>query len=134
MNSSSEVRGIGGVFIHANDPAGLRDWYARHFGFQFMDWGADTFGFDFLFMDPDGTKGHTVFSIMKAKENLAAGQRGYRLNWRVADLDAFLAKLQTDGITLEKREDCEYGKFAWIHDPEGNKLELYEPVEEPGSN
>ena len=128
MNASPFVRGIGGAFIYAADPAGLRDWYVRHFGFQFMDWGGDTYGFDFLFTDPDGTKGQTVFSIMKAKETLAAGLRGYMLNWRVADLDAFLVKLGAEGITIEKREDSDYGKFAWIQDPEGNKLELYEPL------
>lgn len=131
MNASPLVPGIGGVFIFANDPAGLRDWYICHFGFEFADWGSDNYGFDFLFTDPDGTQGQTVFSIMKAKEPLEPGLRGYRLNWRVANLDAFLAKLQAAGITIEKREDSEYGKFAWIKDPEGNKLELYEPPKEP---
>ena len=103
-------------------------------GLAFTCWGEGTCcGLDFLHTLPDGTKRHTVFSIMKAEAPQGAVPKRCMVNWRVGDMDAFLAELATKGITPEKREDSDYGRFAWILDPEGNKLELYQPLQEPGS-
>jgi catechol 2,3-dioxygenase-like lactoylglutathione lyase family enzyme len=74
-----------------------------------------------------------VFSFMKAKGPLAEGRPECMLNWRVADLEAFGARLEAEGIPVEKQADCEYGRFAWIHDPEGHRVELYQPLMDPGS-
>lgn len=130
----AKVLGISGVFLFANDPAALQRWYADHLGLEMACWGEGTcYGTDLLHTLPDGQKSHTVFSIQKAKEPLSGPRREAMVNWRVADLDACLAGLAAAGITPEKREDSEYGCFAWIQDPEGNRLELYQPLQEPGS-
>ncbi len=128
------VLGISGVFLHADDCVALKDWYAATLGLAFACWGEGTcYGVDFLHALPDGTKSHTIFSIQKAKEALGAAPKTCMVNWRVDDLEAFLAGLAAKGIAVEKREDFDYGRFAWIRDPEGNTLELYQPLLEPGS-
>lgn len=126
----SGVLGISGVFLMADDPAALRDWYARHLGLALMEWTPGRcYGLNFEHQLPDGRASHTVFSIQKAPQPLGEGPRSCTVNWRVEDLDAFLAGL--DGVPVDKREDGEYGRFAWITDPEGNRLELYQlPPEE----
>lgn len=128
------VKGIGGVFLSAEDPKALSEWYARHFGLVFNEWEPGAcYGFDFRYTDPDGTAAHTVFSFNKAKGPLGPGRPEAVVNWRVADLDAFCAQLEAGGVSVESREDFEYGRFAWITDPEGHRVELYEPQMEPGS-
>jgi len=126
--------GISGVFIYANDPATLKDWYARHLGFSFIEWNpGKVYGFDFLYDMLDGTRSHTVFSIMKTKEQLQSPRKEFMVNYRVKDLNGFLIELEAKGIPIEKREDYDYGLFAWISDPEGNRIELYQPLKEPGT-
>lgn len=128
------VKGLGGVFLFAEDPKALSEWYALHFGLEFNEWEPGAcYGLDFLYTDPDGSKAHTVFAVMKAKGPLAEGRPECVVNWRVADLDAFCSRLETEGIPVEQREDFEYGRFAWIHDPEGHRVELYQPLMDPGS-
>ncbi|MCM2249510.1 MAG: VOC family protein [Geothrix sp.] len=128
------VKGLGGVFLYAEDPAGLSRWYATHFGLAFIEWEPGTcYGLEFTYTDPDGAKGHTVFSFQKAKAPLGAGRPECMVNWRVADLEAFCARLEAEGVPVESREDCGYGRFAWIRDPEGHRVELYQPLQEPGT-
>ena len=128
------ILGISGVFLYADDCVALKDWYAATLDLAFACWGEGTcYGVDFLHVLPDGTKSHTVFSIQQAKAPLGSAPKTCMLNWRVADLDALLSELGAKGISAEKREDFDYGRFAWILDPEGNKLELYQPLMEPGS-
>lgn len=123
------VKGLGGVFLVAEDPRALSEWYARHLGLSFMEWEPGTnYGLTFPSTDPDGTPVDTVFSFQKAKGPLGEGRPECVVNWRVADLAALCARLQSAGIPIEKQEDCEYGHFAWIRDPEGRRVELYQPV------
>lgn len=130
----AKVLGISGVFLFANDPVALKDWYAAHLGLALTCYSEGTcYGADLLHTLPDGRKSHTVFSIMKAKTNLKGQRKECMINWRVEDLDGFLAGLAAAGIKVEKREDYDYGRFAWIKDPEGNPLELYQPLLEPGT-
>ena len=124
---STPVRGIGGVFLSANDPKALVAWYSKHLGLEFDTYSeGQCYGRVFDYTDPDGQPAHTVFSLNKPKEPLAPGRAQATVNWRVADLDAFVAELEADGVVVEKREDYDYGRFAWITDPEGNRLELYQ--------
>jgi predicted enzyme related to lactoylglutathione lyase len=126
---SRGVKGIGGVFLYAEDPQSLAAWYGQHFGLTFAEWEAGRcFGLIFQSTDGDGTKAQTVFSIMKAKVPLGEGRPECVVNWRVADLEALCATLKVEGIAIEKQEDSEYGRFAWIHDPEGHRVELYQPA------
>jgi predicted enzyme related to lactoylglutathione lyase len=128
------VAGIGGVFLKANDPATLAQWYTKHLGIAFQG-GGDDCGTDENFWtefvcrdDADSAKRVTVvFAIQSAKSHLPAERHAVEINYRVADLDRLLNQLNAAGIAVEKREDYDYGRFAWIRDPENNRLELYEP-------
>lgn len=121
------VTGIGGIFFKAKDPAALRAWYQRHLGIDVQDWG----GTAFLWTDATGkpTTGTTVWSIGKAESDwFAPSASSFMVNYRVADLAALLTTLRDEGCNvLEKTEDSEYGKFGWVMDPEGNKVELWQP-------
>ena len=121
------VTGIGGIFFQAKDPVALRDWYRRHLGIDVQAWG----GTAFPWADADGgeTTGSTIWSISAADGDAFAPSRSsFMINYRVADLHALLAALRAEGCeVLEKTDDSEYGKFGWVIDPEGQKVELWEP-------
>lgn len=126
------VDGIGGVFIHANDARTLSNWYAHHFGLRLETYEeGKVYGTEFKYRRlVDSSKvDATVFSISQSKVALGTERREVVINYRVRDLPAFLEQLRTDGIEIEKTEDFDYGRFAWIKDPEGNKIELYQPLE-----
>ncbi|MGJ7917628.1 VOC family protein [Massilia sp. LXY-6] len=121
------VTGIGGIFFNAQDPVRLRAWYKRHLGIDVMDWG----GTAFPWTDDEGKPagGMTVWSINASDTTLYAPSTApFMINYRVADLAALLQALRDEGCqVLDKSEDGEYGKFGWVIDPEGNKVELWEP-------
>lgn len=122
------VTGIGGIFFQAQDPAALRAWYARHLGIEVQDWG----GTAFSWRDEAGQPiedGATIWSIGTAFDQpFAPGRAPFMINYRVADLDALLQALRAEGCqVLEGTQDLDYGKFGWVVDPEGNKVELWEP-------
>jgi len=121
------VTGIGGIFFQAKDPAALQAWYKKHLGIDVQAWG----GTAFTWADADGnpTTGTTVWSIFKAgSDQFAPSKASFMINYRVDDLTALLQALREEGCTvLEKTDDSEYGKFGWVIDPEGNKIELWQP-------
>ena len=124
----ARITGIGGVFLRSRDPKALKQWYADALGAKLSEYGS----INFLWSDegPAGS-GLTVFSPF-AEDTPYFGDSGqsYMINFRVDDLDGLLAHLSTLGIWIDpKREDAEYGHFAWIKDPEGNRIELWQPVE-----
>ena len=123
----NRVTGIGGVFFQAKDPTALRAWYETHLGIDIEAWG----GVVFSWADAAGNpmKGTTVWSIFAAGAGkFAPGKAQFMINYRVDDLSALLAALRAEGChVLEKTEDSEYGKFGWVIDPEGNKVELWQP-------
>jgi len=123
--ATSRVTGIGGIFLKAKDPAMLRAWYKKHLGIDVQEWG----GTAFRWVDGSGnpTAGTTVWSIEDGK-NFAPSTASFMVNYRVSDLDGLLATLRAEGCdVLEKTEESEYGKFGWVMDPEGNKIELWQP-------
>jgi predicted enzyme related to lactoylglutathione lyase len=121
------VTGIGGIFFQAKDPAALRAWYKTHLGIDVQEWGGTAFTWE----DSQGNamKGSTVWSVSAAgAEQFAPGRAPFMINYRVADLTALLAALRAEGCNvLDKADDSEYGKFGWVIDPEGNKVELWQP-------
>jgi predicted enzyme related to lactoylglutathione lyase len=123
------VTGIGGIFFTANDAVALRAWYKQHLGIDVQEWG----GTAFVWADANGNakKGTTIWSIGAAKTNyFAPSSAPFMINYRVADLAALLAALRDEGCNvLDKMDDSEYGKFGWVIDPEGNKVELWQPPE-----
>jgi predicted enzyme related to lactoylglutathione lyase len=123
------VTGIGGIFFHAKDPVALRAWYQEHLGIDVQEWG----GTAFTWADGAGnpTKGTTVWSIGAAPgKQFAPSTSTFMINYRVEDLAGLLQALRKEGCdVLEKTDDSEFGKFGWVMDPEGNKVELWQPPE-----
>ena len=121
------VTGIGGIFFHAKDPVALRAWYQKHLGIDVLEWG----GAAFRWADAEGKPmaGTTIWSIGEAGGDYYAPSKApFMINYRVAELHPLVKVLKTEGCNvLEKIEESEYGKFAWVMDPEGNKVELWEP-------
>jgi predicted enzyme related to lactoylglutathione lyase len=121
------VTGIGGVFFTAKDARALREWYKQHLGIDVQDWG----GTAFTWTDDSGKPiaGTTIWSIASAVgDHFAPSNATFMVNYRVEDLYALVKVLREEGCNvLEKTEDSDYGKFAWVIDPEGNKVELWEP-------
>jgi predicted enzyme related to lactoylglutathione lyase len=119
------VTGIGGIFFKARDPAALRDWYRKHLGIDVQDWGGAAFSWVDAAGQPAG--GTTIWSVGEG-DNFAPSTASFMVNYRVADLHALLQALRAEGcVVLDKTEDSEYGKFGWVMDPEGNKVELWQP-------
>ncbi|MBX3607772.1 MAG: VOC family protein [Piscinibacter sp.] len=121
------VTGIGGIFFSASDPAALRAWYRQHLGIDVQEWG----GTAFTWADGAGhpVKGTTIWSIGAADgDHFAPSSAPFMVNYRVDDLAALLQALREEGCqVLEKTDDSAFGKFGWVLDPEGNKVELWEP-------
>lgn len=120
------VTGIGGVFFTSPDPARLIDWYRVHLGFNIEEWG----GVVFPWAGPDkptGT-GTTVWSAFKeGTQHLAPSPATFMINYRVHDLHALMAALRAEGCQLSDTVDeSALGKFAWLIDPDGNKLALWQ--------
>jgi predicted enzyme related to lactoylglutathione lyase len=121
------VTGIGGVFFTARDPQGLQSWYRQHLGIDVQEWGGAAF--DWTDADGKPVGGTTAWSIMPAEgDSFAPSAAPFMVNYRVADLRGLLAALREEGCTvLDQFDESEYGKFGWVIDPEGNKVELWEP-------
>lgn len=123
----AKITGLGGVFIKAKDPKALAAWYQEKLGIGFN---GGTY-VDFKFMDESGklTPGSNVFSFFKQDSDyFAPSEKNVMLNLRVEDLKGLLAQLQQAGVqVVGDMLDEDYGKFGWIMDPEGNKIELWEP-------
>lgn len=116
------VTGIGGIFQQAKDPKALGEWYRTHLGIDVEAWG----GTAFRSQAPEEV---TVWSLFpESSDYFAPSEARCMVNYRVDDLDAVLAALRAEGCAVdEKTESSEFGKFGWVVDPEGNKLELWQP-------
>jgi predicted enzyme related to lactoylglutathione lyase len=127
QKAMTRVTGIGGIFLKAKDPATLRVWYKKHLGIDVQAWG----GAKFRWVDGSGqpTAGTTAWSVGDGK-NFAPSTASFMVNYRVSDLHGLQAALRAEGCdVLEKTEESEFGKFGWVMDPEGNKVELWQPPE-----
>jgi predicted enzyme related to lactoylglutathione lyase len=123
----AKVTGLGGVFLRARDPKRLTAWYAEHLGLPVTEWGGVMFVWDEC-AAPEG-HGCTVWSLFPADtEYFGEGTQPVMLNFRVDDLDGLLAQLAAKDVWIDaKRQDEANGRFAWIKDGEGNRVELWEP-------
>jgi len=111
------VTGIGGLFFRSKDPKALAAWYKLHFGIGAYDW--------------TQSAGPTVFTPFDAATDYFAADKAWMINFRVDELDAMLAALEGAGVEIVAKpeaEASEYGRFARVHDPEGNAIELWEPA------
>jgi predicted enzyme related to lactoylglutathione lyase len=118
------VIGIGGVFFKAENPKELAAWYEKHLGVEF---GGNSYA-EFKFQEKE--KGSISFSLFGADTKyFAPSEKQFMINFRVDDLDALLKVLREEGVHVFDETDESYGKFGWILDPEGNKVELWQPAE-----
>lgn len=130
------VTGIGGIMFQSESPAQLYEWYEKHLGIKREAHGqCATFEWREL-QAPDGSepgaKGATAWAIFpRSTKYFGASKASFMLNYRVDDLDGLLGELQKAGVEIDPhRESADYGKFAWIMDPDGNRIELWEPAKE----
>jgi predicted enzyme related to lactoylglutathione lyase len=119
----AKVTGLGGIFFKARDPVALGAWYAKHLGLRVEEWGGVRFD------DDSGRAGYTLWSPFAADTGyFAPSTQPYMINFRVDDLDALLAQLRADGIEVDDHiDDSEYGRFGRLMDPEGTRIELWQP-------
>jgi len=123
----AKVTGIGGVFFKSSgDHKALAAWYQKHLGMPLTNWGGAVLRW------PDDTaedKGLTVWHVAKGDTQwFAPSGSSFMINYRVDDLEGMLAQLRAGGVeVIQGPESHENGKFAWIMDPDGNKVELWEP-------
>jgi len=118
-NANMPVTGFGGLFFRAEDPDALAAWYKTHLGIGGYDW--------------EQAAGPTVFAPFKKSTDYFPAEKQFMLNLRVAGLDALLDQLGAAGISITRNPEWdtpETGRFARIHDPEGNAIELWEPPAE----
>lgn len=128
----AKVVGIGGVFFKSKDPKKLGAWYRKHLGVDVQPWGGAVFPWKAA--KPSGRQRFTVWSPFAADTKyFAPAREPYMVNFIVDDLDALLAQLRRARVKIDPKpmEQSELGRFAWIFDPEGRKLELWEPPREP---
>lgn len=120
------VIGIGGLFFKAKDPDRIKEWYATHLGIPVSE-----HGMSFDWRKENGEKGYTIWSPFKeTTQYFNPSDKPFMFNYRVENLEELLKALEKEGVTIVgKMEAYEYGKFGWILDPEGNKIELWEPVD-----
>lgn len=119
----AKVTGFGGVFVKARDPQVLSAWYGKHLGIDVADWGGA------MFAEDASRPGYTLWSPFAADSAyFAPSDKPFMLNFRVDDLDAMLARLRAEGVAVDDRvEESEFGRFGWIMDPEGTRIELWQP-------
>lgn len=122
------VTGVGGVFIRAKDPEAMTEWYRKHLGIDIMPWGGTAFKWNNPDRpEPDG--GVTVWSLFpNDTDYFGSATQQVMVNYRVENLEALIAVLRAEGCNVDaKTEVSEFGSFGWVTDPEGNRIELWQP-------
>jgi predicted enzyme related to lactoylglutathione lyase len=119
------VTGIGGIFFKARDVNKTLAWYREYLGVPAEGTYHD---FQWRGADSDAAPGRTAWAVFESNSDYfgTSGQM-FMVNFRVADMDRMLEQLRRGGVAIIKTEDYDYGRFAWIDDPEGNRVELWEP-------
>lgn len=126
-DAPGRITGIGGIFVVSKNPKALAAWYRDVLGISLEPWGGAKLRYD--------ATGHPPVAVWtafpEAGNYLAPSRREFMLDFAVDDLDAFLARLTSKGVTILKRDDSgSNGKFAWILDPDGTKIELWQPAKQ----
>ncbi|TYC13544.1 VOC family protein [Bizionia gelidisalsuginis] len=121
------VTGIGGLFFKTEDPKATKDWYKKHLGFN-----TDEYGATFWWKDKEDNECSTQWSPFKTDtEHFEPSKKDFMFNYRVENLKELLAALKIEGVTIVgTMEEYDYGKFGWILDNDGNKIELWEPIDD----
>lgn len=122
----NRVTGLGGFFFKTKDPDGIKNWYNTHLGLN-----TDAYGCTFHWKDDAGNECSTQWSPFKDDTKyFSPSKKEFMMNFRVENLVELMAILKKEGVKIVGEiEEYEYGKFGWVLDPEGNKIELWEPVD-----
>ena len=125
----ARITGVGGIFFKSPDPKALSAWYRDVLGLAPEDWGGAMLRYD--------TPGHPPFVVWSPFASdggyFQPSAREFMINFAVDDLDAFLTGIEAKGVSVLARKDEEYGRFAWLLDPDGTKIELWQPIKPPQS-
>lgn len=126
MHNMKKVTGIGGIFFKCKDPNKMKDWYRDHLGLNTNEYGAT---FDWRQDEDPIQKGSTQWSTFSdTTKYFEPSTKDFMINYRVENLDVLAAQLKSEGVTMVGEiQSFDYGKFLHIIDPEGNKIELWEP-------
>ncbi len=120
---TGHITGLGGVFVTSKDPKALAKWYKEVLGINLESWGGAILRYD--------APGHPPMALWNAmpenNDEIVPSHRDFMINFAVDDLDAFVARLEAKGVTILKREEDQTGKFATILDPDGTKIEFWQP-------
>jgi len=128
------IDGIGGAFLFSNNPKQLAEWYRDNLGINYQespDYKSFYATFEYRDFTEASVKRTTAWAILSSKEDINGKPRTGQINYRVKSMAETLSHLQSKGVAIDKAEDSEYGKFAWVTDPDGNKIELWEAAPEP---
>ena len=123
-----KITGVGGVFIKCDDPDSLREWYGKSFGLKTNQYGImfETRGAE----NPEEKQYLQWSTFSKGSDYFAPSQKEFMVNYRVQNIEALVEQLRADGVTIcDEIETYSYGKFVHVMDPEGNKIELWEPID-----
>ena len=124
-----KVTGVGGIFFKSTDPEAARNWYAKHLGFDTNEYGSM---FQFRDVEDSDKVGNLQWSPFNADTTyFEPSQKEFMVNFRVDNLEALAEELKKEGVTIcDEIATYEYGKFLHIMDNDGNKIELWEPIDE----
>lgn len=127
MKKKGKVIGVGGIFFKTENTKATKDWYKSNLGFNTDDWGCT-----FWWKDNEGKKASTQWSPFAKDTNyFEPSKKDFMFNYRVENLVELLEELKEKGVTvMDKIEEYDYGKFGWVVDLDGNKIELWEPKDE----
>ena len=127
-DTTSKVTGIGGIFFFSDNPEETKEWYAKNLGLETNEWGSS---FEFRNANRPNEINYLQWSpFKKGSEYFAPSKKEFMINYRVQNIEGLVNKLKTNGVTiLDEIETFEYGKFVHIMDNEGNKIELWEPID-----
>lgn len=128
LSKMKKVTGIGGIFFKCKDPKAINEWYKKHLGFETTPYGTN---FEWRQQEDSTKKGLTVWNpFAETTKYFDPSTKEFMINYRVENLEALIEELKKEGVTIvDKMETYDYGKFVHILDPEGNKIELWEPTE-----
>jgi predicted enzyme related to lactoylglutathione lyase len=129
MNDATpKVVGIGGIFFFSDNPEETKEWYTKNLGLETNEWGSS---FEFRNANrPDEINYLQWSPFKKGSEYFSPSKKEFMINYRVQNMEALVEKLKANGVTiLDAIETFDYGKFVHIMDSEGNKLELWEPID-----
>ncbi len=122
---TARVTGIGGIFFKAQNPARMNAWYRDHLGVATQHGYAD---FTWRERDQPDQVGHTAWTLVRTNTTyFGHSPAPFMIDYRVTHLDQLVAQLGRDGIAVEQVQNTDYGRFTWLTDPEGNRIELWEP-------